>query len=268
MNHNVHAGDVSTKAAEEAASDVVMQEFMGGTVRLVQYRDGYRISMDTMMLAAAVPAKAGERVLEGGVGAGGASILLAHRVPGVYVHGIDMQHDMLALAKQNVSVNKLKGYITLEHNCITDLSGGEGIYDHVMVNPPYLAAGTAIRSPQATKGLARMDSNASLRDWMKFCVHKAKNRGTITIIYPADRMDEVISHMYRRVGDIKVMPLWPRAGVPAKRVIIQGRKGVHGASMILPGLVLHEEGRGNTEEAAAILRDGGALDLKAFASVK
>jgi len=244
---------------------ITVDDFLGGAVRLMQPKDGYRVSMDTVMLAAAVPAVEGETVLEGGVGTAGAAICLARRIAGVSVHGIELQEDMLALGRRNVDYNALSERISLEQGTITDLSGPQSQYDHVMLNPPYLPAGKAIRPPAATKGLAHMDSVASLKDWMRFAVHKVKNKGSITIIIRADRMDEVIAHLYKRVGELMIMPLWPRDGVPAKRVIIQGRKGMHGAAHILPGLALHGEIERYTARAKKILWDGGALDLKAFA---
>ncbi|MBL4836030.1 MAG: methyltransferase domain-containing protein [Kordiimonadaceae bacterium] len=234
-------------------------------MRLIQPKTGYRVSMDTVMLAASVPAVAGDKVLEGGVGTGGAALCLAKRVQGVLVEGIEQQDDMLLYANRNILFNGLANTVSVQKGDITDLSEGEGQYDHVMVNPPYLPDGTAIRPPVETKGLAHMDTTATLKDWMRFCVYKARNKGTITVIYRADRVDEVIAHLHRRVGELKIMPFWPRAGVPAKRVIIQGRKGMRGVASLLPGMALHSDTERYTPEAKQILWDGDALDLKAFA---
>jgi len=255
------AEDMTIKAGE----DVTVDDFLGGAVRLMQPKTGYRVSMDTVMLAAAVPAQAGETVLEGGVGTAGAAICLARRVERVQVRGVELQEDMLTLGQRNVAFNGLGDRILLENGCITDLSGPQSEYDHVMLNPPYLPEGKAIRPPAATKGIAHMDTSATLKDWMRFAVHKVKQKGTITVIIRADRVDEAIAHLHRRVGEMMLMPLWPRLGVPAKRVIIQGRKGMHGAAHILPGLALHGEIERYTPDAKKILWDGAALDLKAFA---
>lgn len=239
-----------------------IDDFLGGAVRLIQPRDGYRVSMDTVMLAATVPAKPGETVLEGGVGSAGAALCLARRLPGVHVYGVDIQPSMIELARQNIAYNDLCDFVSVGTRCITDLSGPEATYDHVMVNPPYLAKGKAIRPPEKNKGLAHMDSAAILADWIKFCIYSVKNRGTVSIVYRADRIDEVISHLYRRVGDLKILPMWPRVGTPAKRVIIQGRKGIHGAAQLLPGLALHGDVDRYTPEAHKILWNGAALPLE------
>lgn len=243
------------------SSDTTIDDFLGGSVRLIQPVDGYRVSMDTVMLAATVPAKPGQIVLEGGIGSAGAALCLARRIPGVKVYGIDVQPEMIALAEQNIAYNDLGDFVSVEEGSVLDRSSPQARFDHVMVNPPYLAKGKAVRPPAENKGLAHMDSTADLSDWIKFCVHNAKNGGTISVVYRADRMDEVIARLYRRVGDIKIMPLWPRVGQPAKRVIIQGRKGMHGATQMLPGLALHSETERYTPEAREVLWDGKALEL-------
>ena len=240
-------------------------DFLGGAVKLIQPVDGYRVSMDTVLLAAAIPAKAGDSVLEGGVGSAGAALCLARRIPGVKVHGIEIQDDMLAYGTRNVAHNKLEEHVTVAKGCITDLSNPQSGYDHIMLNPPYLPAGKAIRPPSNSKGTAHMDESASLKDWVRFAVHNAKQKGTVTIIHRADRLDELMAYLYRRVGELKILPLWPRLGSPAKRIIVQGRKGVGGATSILPGLALHGETERYTAEAHKILWDGEALDFKAFA---
>ncbi|UTW56442.1 tRNA1(Val) (adenine(37)-N6)-methyltransferase [Kordiimonas sp. SCSIO 12610] len=247
------------------AENETIDNFLDGSVRLIQPKDGYRVSMDTVLLAASVPAKSGDHVLEGGIGSAGASLCLARRVEGVSVTGIEIQDEMVALAEKNIVLNGLEDSVLVQKASIKDLSGPQSRYDHVMINPPYLPEGKAIRPPDDNKGQAHMDLNATLKDWIRFCVHYAKQKGTITIVYRADRMDEVISHLYGRVGDLIIMPFWPRAGRKAKRVIIQGRKGVSGAVSLLPGLALHGEEERYTSAAEEILRKGKALDLKGFA---
>jgi tRNA1(Val) A37 N6-methylase TrmN6 len=84
-------------------------------------------------------------------------------------------------------------------------------------------------------------------------------RGSATLILPASRMTDGL----RALGDAgfgspALLPLWPRAGMAAKRVILAARRGGKGPDRLLPGLALHE-GAGHGADAAAILRDGAAL---------
>ena len=78
---------------------------LGGRVRYAQPRQGFRSGIEPVLLAAAVPARAGERVLEGGTGAGAALLCLAARVPGVHGVGIERDGTLVSLARRNASAN-------------------------------------------------------------------------------------------------------------------------------------------------------------------
>ncbi len=244
---------------------MTVDDFLGGRIKLVQPQAGYRVSMDSVMLAACVPAKSGEQVIEGGLGSAGAALCLARRVPGVRIHGLEIQDMMIEAARRNIVYNDLADSVTVEHGNIAEPKGAAGRFDHAMINPPYLESGHAIRPPETNKGLAHMDHGVSLKNWINFCLYHVKYKGTISLVYRADRLDEVIARLHRRVGDLKILPLWPRLGEPAKRVILQGRKGTKGRAHLLPGLSLHGETERYTQEARKILWDGEHLNLKAFA---
>ena len=57
-----------------------MDSLLGGQVALWQPADGYRVAIDTVLLAAAVRVGPGARVLELGSGVGAASLCVANRV--------------------------------------------------------------------------------------------------------------------------------------------------------------------------------------------
>ena len=101
-----------------------------------------------------------------------------------------------------------------------------------------------------------------LAGFVQAALRLLKSRGTLTLIYPAERLDHLLSLLTGRFGDIRVLPLWPRAGVPAKRVIVSARRDARGPLSLLPGLVLHGEGQGYSPAADAILRDAAPLMLQ------
>jgi tRNA1(Val) A37 N6-methylase TrmN6 len=94
-------------------------------------------------------------------------------------------------------------------------------------------------------------------------VHPLRAKGALTLVHRADRLDEVILAL-RRAGcaEIAVLPLWPRAGEDARRVLVRARRGIAGPARLLPGLVLHQADGRFTAAAEAILRDGAALGWK------
>jgi tRNA1(Val) A37 N6-methylase TrmN6 len=199
-------------------------------------------------------------VLDLGSGVGAASLCLAARVAGCRVFGLEMQQALVALARQNIDINGVTGRV---ESLIGSLQVppprlAPGSFHHVMTNPPFHPAeGTA--SPNASKDAANREGEIDLAGWMRFAVNMLRPKGSLTVIYRADRLDEVLAALHRKVGEIVVIPLWPKTGRPAKRVLLRARKSIATPLTLTAGLVLHEEDGRYTEPADAILRHGAAL---------
>jgi tRNA1(Val) A37 N6-methylase TrmN6 len=83
--------------------------------------------------------------------------------------------------------------------------------------------------------------------------------GFFTVIIRADRMHEALAALPK--AGVNIFPLWPRAGMAAKRVILQARKGSRAPMGLLAGLALHEADGRYTAAAEAVLRDGASLAM-------
>jgi len=238
---------------------------LGGRVRLRQPAAGYRVAIDPVLLAAAVPAAPDDSVLDVGCGVGAAALCLAARVPGVRVAGIDTQRDLVRLANDNILLNDLAARVSA---MVGDLLRPPprlepGSFAHVMANPPFLERGQATPSPDPGKAEAQIEGEADFAAWVRFALAMLRAKGTVTFIHRADRLEHVLAQLAARAGDIAVFPLWPGAGKPARRVIVRARKGVATPSRLLPGLVLHAADGRFTEAAEAVLRGGAPLALDA-----
>ena len=246
----------------DSSPDLSQDAFLGGAVLLRQPVSGYRAAVDPVFLAAAVRAASGSTVLDVGCGHGTAAICLASRVPGLRITGIECQADLVRLANENARLNDLAEQVEVVHADI--MKGLPGVapanFDHVMANPPFLDA--TRNSPPAgkAKSIARLESEARLDDWIDFMIRMTRPRGSLTLIQRTDRLDEVILSLRQRVGEITVFPLWPKAGAPAKRFLLQARKGVRTPMRLMAGMVVHRSDDRFTPEADAVLR-GAALDI-------
>lgn len=247
----------------QASDDWTEDRLLGGRVILRQPRNGFRTAIDAVLLAAAVPARAEDRVLEVGAGTGAASLCLARRVDGLLVHGLELQRDLSRRFAENAALNNLADRVIAVPG---DLLRPPPImerdtYDHVFANPPFLDAARADPSDDPARRAASVEGEASLEDWIGFGLSMAKPRGSFTFIHRADRLVELLGAIAGKAGGIVVFPLWPRAGSPAKRVIIQARKGSRAPAVLASGIALHGDGQAYTPEAEAVLRDGWALPL-------
>jgi tRNA1(Val) A37 N6-methylase TrmN6 len=130
------------------------------------------------------------------------------------------------------------------------------------MNPPCLKAGTATVSAHPLKAAATAESEAKLADWIAAARDALKPGGVLTLIHRADRLDDLLAAVSRSFGGVAVLPIHPKPGRAAKRVILRAQLGSGEPLAILPGLVLHEESGAFTPAADSILRDGKALPMR------
>jgi tRNA1(Val) A37 N6-methylase TrmN6 len=240
-------------------SDTTEDSFLGGRVTVRQMATGFRAGLDAVMLAAAVPAEPGDDLLELGAGVGTASLCLAARVGGCAVTGVEIDPALTRLANMNAADNGMASRVAFVAADVFDLPQGlKRDFEHVLCNPPFHDAGQV--SPDASRDRALRDPGR-LGAWMDAGVKRAVGAGTFTAIVRADRMSEALARLPDR--GVSVLPLWPRAGEAARRVILQVRKGSRAPSILLPGLALHNADGSYTPDADRVLRAGSALPIKA-----
>ena len=229
---------------------------LGERLTLLQPEEGLRTTSDAVLLAAACPVRAGESLLDLGCGVGSAGLCVLARVDGVALTGLDIQADHIDLARDNAFENGFAGSANfLVHDVREDL---DRRFDHVICNPPYLEAGTHIPSPSFSKAMAK--GEAVLEDWVSSAHRCVKSRGSFTLIHRADQIDRIIRELGRKFGGIEIIPLWPRVGEDAKRVIVRSVKDSKSPAIVRSGLVLHEGGN-HTKGAEAIFRRGKGLSV-------
>lgn len=238
-------------------------DFLGGRIALFQHKNGYRVTMDSVLLAAGVPAVAGERVLDMGCGSGAAALCLAARVHGVHVTGLELQPALAVLARKNVAANGLTARVTIIDGDVDSPPAGllARQFDHVMVNPPYVRAGRGTVPPDPIKAMARIESHAPLPVWISLSARALGPTGTLTLVHRSDRGDEIAALMAEFFGDLVVFPLWPgpERSRPCKRIIVQGTRNRAQNLTTAPGLVIHTRDGGYTDRAGRILREGDAM---------
>lgn len=246
-----------------AAEDLRSDHFLGGRIRIDQPRRGYRAGVDPVFLAAAVPAAAGEAVLELGCGAGVAALCLAARVPGLALTGVELQAPYADLARANAAANgTAMEVITAD---IADLPAAlrAQSFDHVIANPPYYRAGTrpAAADPGREAGLGEATPLAA---WVDTGLRRLRPGGQITLIQRPDRLGDVLAALEGRAGSIEIHPLAPRVGRDASLILVSAIKGGRGPLRLAAPEILHE-GTAHTSDresyrpaARAVLRDGAA----------
>lgn len=233
---------------------------LGGRVHLRQPAQGFRAAVDPVLLAAFVPAKPGQRVLEAGCGSGAAFLCLAARVAGLSVVAVERDGPTAALAAANAARNGLGDRAQVIAGDVGDwaLAEGLGRFDHAFANPPYWPGGTP--PPGTQRAAATHEGDADLPAWVRFLARGLIRGGTISLVLPAARFDDGVAALKgAQCGGVVLLPVAPHAGEPARRVLLRGTVQSRSPGRVLPPLVLHERGQGYADEAQRVLRDAGAL---------
>lgn len=240
--------------------------FLGGRLRILQPRIGYRAGSDPVMLAAACPARPGEQVLELGCGVGVAALCLGRRVGELVLAGVERQATYAALAGENAARNGIALELAVADIAALPGTLRERSFDHVIANPPYFAPGTG--TPASDPGRAEaLAEETPLATWVEVAARRLRPGGHLTLIQDVARLPDVLAALDGRLGSVAVRPLQPREGRAARRFILRARKGGRAAFRLAPPLILHtglaHDGDRDSyaPEAAAILREGAPLDV-------
>lgn len=244
--------------------DLTQDWFLGGALAIRQPRTGFRAGVDAVFLAAAAPARPGQRVLELGCGVGTASLCLARRVAGVTITGVEIQADYAALARRNAAENDLPFEVVEGDlsNLPADLKQRQ--FDHVIANPPYFRRDQSLAAPDAGRERA-MGEQTPLAVWVDVAARRLAHKGRLTMIQRADRVPEMLAACTGRLGSVEVQPLAPRVGRRAKLVLLRAVKGGRAPFALLPPVLLHEgaehgeDAEDYTPAIAAVLRAGAAF---------
>jgi tRNA1(Val) A37 N6-methylase TrmN6 len=214
-----------------------------GRVSCLQHKTGYRFSIDAVLLGNFIQPKAGDRILDLGCGCGIISLILAYRWPAVSITGLEIQPDLVNLARKNVELNNWHDRIEVIQGDLRQIKEfiKPGTFDWVVSNPPYRKPGTGKINPNTEQALARHEQKTDLKSVVKAAVWAVKKRGRAAFIYPASRVAAVLSAMKGRGLEPKnMLSVFSYPGSTASLVIIEAVKGGGEELTIQPPFYVYE----------------------------
>ncbi|MGE7197876.1 tRNA1(Val) (adenine(37)-N6)-methyltransferase [Brevundimonas naejangsanensis] len=244
-----------------AAADVAESALLGGRIRLRQPARGYRAGLDAALLAAAVGARPGERVIEAGCGAGAVLMQIAARRPEALLTGLERDAAAAALARQNAELNQAASRTTILDGDVAHAFRALDLppFDWAISNPPFFDDPGALRAPAEGKRGAWM-ADDGLSAWTGFLLKAVREGGRIVIIHRADRLADILALLAPKAGSFAIRPIQPYVDQPAKRVLVQAIKTGKAPLRLLPPLIVHDRaGAKHTLQAEAILRGEAEL---------
>jgi len=251
---------------EPGFAEVTEDMILGGQLRLRQPKRGHRAGHDAILLAAAAPARTGFRVVEFGAGVGTAGLALARRVPGLDLVLVEIDDALAALARGNAAENAIGAQVlALDVTATADAFAAAGLppdsADIVLMNPPFNDPERHRASPNPARQSAHVAATDTLERWTHAARRMLKSDGTLTLIWRADGLPQVLAALERGFGSIAILPVHPNPTGGAIRVIVSAVKGGRAPMALHPGLVLQDPDGERGAEAAAVLGGQAALSL-------
>jgi tRNA1(Val) A37 N6-methylase TrmN6 len=237
---------------------------LGGRLVLRQPLRGHRFGHDAILLAAATGAQPGQHAVELGAGVGAAGLALARRIERLSVTLVEIDPVLAGLASGNAARNDLATRVRavcLDVTAPAAAFAAAGLAaaaaDHVLMNPPFNAPHHP--SPEPARRVARSATPDTLVLWLRAAARLLRPSGTVTLIWRADGLGDVLAALAAEFGAISILPIHPKPEAPAIRVLARATKERSGPLSLPPGFVLADAGGKPSAEAEAVLREGAAV---------
>jgi tRNA1(Val) A37 N6-methylase TrmN6 len=253
----------------ELLGDVTEDAFLGGKLRLRQPKSGHRAGHDAMLLAAAAPARACDRVVDFGAGVGAAGLAVATRVAGIRPILVEIDEGLADLARANATANAIAAEVL-----VLDVTSGAERFaaaglppdsvDVVLMNPPFNDAARHRASPDKTREVAHVALTDTLDGWIYAARRILKSGGNLAMIWRADGIADVLAAFGRGFGSLMILAVHADAASPAIRVLVRGTKGGKAPTRLFAALVLNDEASRPTPFTQTILAGKGSLPLARF----
>lgn len=239
---------------------------LGGRLTLRQPRRGHRVGHDAILLAAATSAQRGAHAVDLGAGVGAAGLALAWRVDGLAVTLVEIDAALARLAAGNAERNGLSDRaraVCLDVEASAAAFAAAGLApesaDCVLMNPPFNVVQQP--SPDRDRRMAHAASPQTLRRWLLAAARLLRRDGAVTLIWRAEDLADVLAALDADFGAIAVLPVHPKPGEPAIRVLARAVKARRAPLRLLPGFLLAEADGRPTAQAEAVLRGGAQLNI-------
>lgn len=234
--------------------ELTEETLFAGKLRCLQPRQGYRFSVDAVLLAHFIAPEPEARILDLGAGCGIVSLILSHRHPAASLVALEVQPRLAGVIRQNVAVNHLESRLTVvEGDCrkIASLIPPRS-FDRVVANPPYYPTGSGRHHPETERAKARHEILGGGAEMAQAATFALKSGGRAAFVYPAARVEPLLGVLRENGLEPKRLQMvhsFP--GASAELVLVEAVKdGAEGLAVLPPFFICREKGGAYTAEMA------------------
>ncbi len=210
---------------------------------LIQPREGYRYSIDSLLLASFAAPRPRDRVVDLGCGCGVLSIVLAERFSSISVTAIELQEELCTAARKNIEAHGLSDRVEVVCGDVKECRGlfQSGSFDYAVSNPPFRPVESGRICPEPGEALARHEIALDLEGLMAASRFLLRPGGRLALVYPSSRLAALLHAMREaRVEPKRLMPVYPAAGEEARLVLVEGCRDGSEEVRFLPPLFIDQ----------------------------
>lgn len=238
-------------------SNLTRDELKRFDLTLLQPKDGYRFTLDALLLCDFAGAGNQKTIADLGTGCGVIALVLARLASNARVTAFEQGRQGVGLAQENVRLNGLDQQVTILHEDVLHVRHHLSVSscDLVVSNPPYRKQGRGRLNPDPGRLAARHETTAGLADFLAAAKYLVKPTGRICVVYHSSRLPEFMAAAEGQ--KLAVTRLRMVHGLPDAEAkvflaeLAKGRKQV--STQVLPPLVVRTDREHYTDEARKIL---------------
>lgn len=213
-----------------------------------------------MLLAGLTRVHPRDRVVDLGTGCGVIPLILAHRSLGKRIVGLEIQPELVELAKQNVQVNGFTGKVQIHHRDFREVSKDfrPASFDLVISNPPYRRLRSGRLNPDGQRAVARHELKSSVTDVIQVASILLGHGGRLSIIYPATRLAHLlVTAMEYHLTPKQLTVIYSDATSLAGLVHLECKKGAGEELRIAPPFFIYRDDKTYTEAMRKMYEECG-----------
>jgi len=208
--------------------DERLDELFDGRLRIIQKKEGYRFSVDAILLAHFSSQLSAHSIIDLGTGSGVIPLILARKGTVPTIVGVEVQEEMADMAKRTIALNGFAKRVSILHEDLKELRKcfDASSFDLVVSNPPYYPVGEGRINPDEQKAIARHEILAKMKHIVSIAHYLVKPSGIVVIIFPAKRLVDLLDSL--KEFDFKpelLQIIYSHEHDEGKLVIVKSRKG-------------------------------------------
>lgn len=220
-------------------------------LRLIQNKNGYKFSTDSVLLANFAKAKQTDKYVDFCSGSGVVAILFACKNKIKESYAFEIQKKLADMAQRSVEINNQN--IKIINDDLSNahkILGSESV-DVITVNPPYNSQGETSTTTEIA--IATHEIKTDLNAIVSASFKTLKFGGKLFMVHRADRLVDILSELrLNRIEPKVIRIVYPKVSKEPNLVLVEAKKGAKPGIKFLPPLILETEDGKETEELKKI----------------